>query len=111
MRDHFFAPGIFAEDVRWIARLAQRNRSEAGLCEADDEPPIHRIAPVVATGHDDMKPKSKSKRAAGAAGAKRRRRPGASAKRFKRPLPAWEVAVPAVPFRRDGPWELGAALE
>jgi hypothetical protein len=75
-----------------------------------DEAPAHRIAPVAA-GQDDMKPKSKSKRASGAAGTKRRRRPGSSAKRFKRPLPAWEVAVPAVPFRRDGPWELGAALE
>jgi hypothetical protein len=58
-----------------------------------------------------MKPKPRPKRSSGSTEAKRRRGPGAALRRYKRPSPGWEPVVPAVKFRRDGPWELGSALE
>lgn len=81
MRDHYFAPGIFAEDVRWIARRAHRVHGDAGSGGPQADASVD-------SSQDDMKRKSKPKQPSG-----------------------WEPVVPAVPFRRDGPWELGPALE
>jgi hypothetical protein len=112
VRDHYFAPGIFAEDVRWIARCAVRARADDPAVPASPAPPGDPIE-CAPSGQDDMKakPKPRPRRAAGSAGTRRRRGPGTALRRYKRPALVWEAVVPAVKFRRDGPWELGSALE
>lgn len=110
VRDHYFAPGIFAEDVRWIARRARRTRDDACPDEPAEDASV-ALSTSGGIGHDDMKSKPKPKRTAVQGAAKTRRGPAPSARRFKRPPLVWEPVVPAVKFRRDGPWELGSGLE